>query len=115
MHQQRVSELVRQELAILIEQDLQDPILDSVRVNEVVVARDRRSVRVWVSHDDPAVSVEEILQALRRAQGYCRQELAARHILRVVPDCHFIYSDAEKRASRVHAILDSLELEPHDS
>ncbi len=116
MQQQRVSELVRQEMVILIEQDLQDPVLDTVKVAEVLVSRDRRSVRVHVTHDDAAVTPEEVLRALQRAQGYCRRELAARHILRVVPECHFVYSDAEKTASRVHAILDSLDLDPpHDS
>ncbi len=109
--QQRITELIRQEMVLLIEQELQDPLLDSVRVNDVVVSRDRRSVRILVTHDDPAVSPQEVLRALRRAQNYCRRTLAARHILRIVPECHFGYSDAEKTASRVHAILDSLELD----
>ncbi len=111
MHQARISELVRQEMVILIEHDLQDPALDTVKVDTVLVSRDRRSVRIHVTHDDAAVTPEEVLRALQRAQGYCRRELAARHILRVIPECHFVYSDDEKTASRVHAILDSLRLD----
>lgn len=115
IYQARVAHLLREELAILIEQDLQDPALDTVQVRGIQVTRDRKHARVYVSHDDADVDRTAVLQALHRALGYCRRELAARNVLRKVPELQFVYSDAEKAAARVHALLDALELDAHDS
>ncbi len=111
IQQERVSQLLLEEIKAIVEQDLQDPVLDSVQVWKVTVGAERRNAKIFVYHHDQSVSRGQVLKALNRAKNYCRQQLAHRNVLRRVPDCHFAYSDAERSAARVQNVLDLLELE----
>lgn len=115
IRQGRISQLLLEELKSIIEQDLQDPVLDSVQVWKVKVGADRRDAKVFVYHEDPAYTRGQILKALNRAKNYCRQQLAFRNVMQRVPDCHFAYSDSERSAQQVRELLDSLELESNGS
>ena len=112
IQQERMSQLLLEEIKAIIEQDLQDPVLDSVQVWKVKVGADRRNAKIFVYHQDPAYSRGQVLQALNRAKNYCRHQLTYRNVIGRVPDCHFTYSDAERAAAQVQDLLDSLELEP---
>ncbi len=114
IQQERVSRLLLEELKAIIEQDLQDPVLDSVQIWKVKVSADRRDAKILVYHRDPTYSRSQVLRALKRAKNYCRQQLTYRNVLGRVPDCHFAYSDAERSAVQVQELLDSLELESND-
>lgn len=111
IQQERVSQLLLEELKAIIEQDLQDPVLASVQVWKVKVGADRRNAKIFVYHRDPAYSRGQVLKALDRAKNYCRQQLTYRNVVGRVPDCHFAYNDAERAAAQVQALLDSLERE----
>ena len=56
IRQQRVAELLFEELSIMIASELNDPRLSLVQVTSVDVSRDLRNVKVYVSHDDDEVS-----------------------------------------------------------
>ena len=105
IRQQRVSELLFEELSILIGNELADPKLSLVRVTNVDVSRDLRNVNVYVTHDDDELSKREVLQGLRRATPYLRRQLAVRASFRAVPELSFHYDDTPERAARVDELL----------
>jgi len=105
IRQQRVSELLFEELSIMIGNELDDPRLSLVRVTNVVVSRDLRNVNVYVTHDDDELSKREVLQGLRHATPYLRGQLAVRCSLRAVPELSFHYDDTPEKAARVDEIL----------
>src|SRR5215217_5108221 len=72
IRQQRVTELLFEELSIMIGNELNDPRLSQalVRVTNVSVSRDLRNVNVYVTHDDDDVSKREVLQGLRHATPF---------------------------------------------
>jgi ribosome-binding factor A len=105
IRQQRVAELLFQELSLLIGNELADPRLSLVQVTNVDVSRDLRNVSVYVSHDDEDVSRREVLLGLRNATPYMRRQIAERCTLRVVPELIFHYDDTPERAARVDALL----------
>ncbi|RIK56421.1 MAG: 30S ribosome-binding factor RbfA [Chloroflexi bacterium] len=105
VRQQRVAELLFQELSVLIANELADPRLSMVQVTQVNVSRDLRNVSVYVSHDDNSVSKREMLQGLRNAAPYLRRQIAERSLLRAVPELSFHYDDSPERAARVDALL----------
>ena len=111
IRQARLAELVRTEIVALVEQELQDPALETVRVRGVELSRDRRIIRVNVTHDDDAVAEEQVLQALRRSRGWCRRELAERQVMQRVPDLRFDYDRDAQSARRVLDLLDNLSLD----
>jgi ribosome-binding factor A len=76
IRQQRVAELLFEELSIMIGNELDDPRLSLVRVTNVDVSRDLRNVNVYVAHDDDDLSKRQVLQGLRHATPFLRRQLA---------------------------------------
>lgn len=105
IRQQRLAELLFEELSIMIASELEDPRVSLVRVTRVEVSRDLRNVKVHVSHDDETVTKTAILQGLRHAIPYLRREIATRCSLRSVPELFFHYDDTPENAARVDTLL----------
>lgn len=105
IRQERVSELLYQELSILIGNELEDPRLSLLTVTRVDVSRDLRSVKVFVTHSDDEVSRRAVLAGLKRATPFLRRQVAQRCGLRVVPEMLFYYDDTPERAARVDELL----------
>ena len=105
IRQQRVSELLFEELSIIIASELDDRHVSLVHVTSVVVSRDLRNVKVFVSHDDADVSKRNVLQGLKRATPYMRRQIATRCSLRSVPEILFYYDDMPEKAARVDELL----------
>ncbi len=96
---QRISEALRQELAELIEYELNDPRLKDVTVTDVQVTAD-------LKHAHVSVVPEPAVEALERASGYLRRALSARLRLYRVPELHFEVENPEKPAARIDELLD---------
>lgn len=105
IRQQRVAELLFEELTLMIGGELADPRLSLVRVTSVDISRDLRNVNVHVTHDDEDISKREILQGLRHATPYLRRQIAVRCSLRAVPELAFHYDDTPEKAARVEELL----------
>lgn len=105
IRQQRVSELLFEELSIMIANELSDPRLSLVQVTSVDVSRDLRNVKVYVTHDDEELSKREVLQGLRHATPFLRRQIAVRASLRAVPELSFYYDDTPEKAARVDELL----------
>lgn len=105
IRQQRVAELLFEELSIMISNELDDPRLSLVRVTSVNVSRDLRNVNVYVTHDDDELSKRDVLHGLRHAMPYMRRQIAIRCSLRAVPELSFHYDDTPERAARVDELL----------
>lgn len=108
--QERVSEMLREELSILISTELTDPRLEDALVNvtDVRVSPDLRSARVFVAHALPPAAAPQVLAALRHAESFLRQALIENLNLRFVPELHFQVDTTEDRAQRIEALLDTL-------
>jgi ribosome-binding factor A len=108
--QQRVSELLREELGLLIQAELDDPRLEDalVTVTYVDVTPDLLNARVYIDHALSPESARPILEALRHAEPYLRRALAESLDLRAVPMLTFHIDTVEQRARRIDSILDQI-------
>lgn len=95
---ERVQHAVRDELATIVRDDLEDPELDGVVVTAVVLAADHKSARVHfaVPRDRPRTAVE---RAFGRATPYIRSLLSTGLDLRRVPDLRFVYEGELPRSA----------------
>ena len=105
IRQQRLAELLYEELNIMVAGELNDPRLSLVKVTNVDVSKDLRNVKVFVSHDDEEVSRRDVMTGLRKATPFLRSQLAVRCTLRAVPELAFAYDDTPAQAARVDALL----------
>lgn len=105
IRQERVQQLLFQELSTLISGELEDPRLSLLSVTNVDVSRDLRTVKVYVTHADETVSRQAVLTGLRNASAFLRGQVAQRCGLRVVPELIFYYDDSPEKAARVDELL----------
>ncbi len=111
IRQRRVAELLKEELAVLLELEVADPRLQFVNVTAVEVTPDLRLAKVYVTTLDEEESYPEVLEALDHARGFLRSSLAERIRLRRVPDLAFYVDDVLSRARRIDALLEQIQRE----
>jgi ribosome-binding factor A len=108
--QQRISDLLHQELSLLIGAELSDPRLEDalVTVTKVAVSADLHNARVSIEHALPRESSRQVLAALKHAEGFLRRAIAENLNLRVVPELSFHVDETERRVRHIDELLDSL-------
>ena len=111
IRQRRVKGLLQEELATLIPGDLDDPKLALVSVTDVVVSKDLKNVRVFVTTTDEEVTPQMVLSRLNKALPLLRSQVAERLSTRVVPEISFTYDETGARSSRLDEIFLQLKQE----
>jgi ribosome-binding factor A len=111
--QERIAEVLTEELGLLIASELTDPRLEDamVTVTDVQVSADLGNARVFIQHALPDSQTRHVLSALQHSTTFLRRALVENLHLRVVPELHFVVDDTEKRASHVDDILDQIAAE----
>lgn len=103
----RVAELLRESLATILLTRCADPRLLDLTVTEVEMTPDLKQARVYYVLRQGAQQ-GEVLAALDKALGFIRNEIAKAHILRTMPEFHFLPDDSLDRAARVEALFREL-------
>jgi ribosome-binding factor A len=110
---QRVADLVRSELSILILTEAHDADLRMVTITDVEMPPDLKSARVYFSCLGGDPEREKAGEALRRAAGYLRREFGRRCALRYAPELFFVSDRSLERGARVEELLHQV-LPPKD-
>jgi ribosome-binding factor A len=115
MRLQRVNQLIREEISLLVQRELKDPRLGFVTVTEVDVTKDLRSAKVYVSVLGSEAQWKESLQALESARGFIRNWLLPRLRLRTVPHLTFLPDRSMAHAAHIQTVLEGLRAEERPS
>lgn len=111
MRLQRVNQLIREEISLLIQRELKDPRLGFVTVTEVDVTKDLRSAKVYVSVLGSEAQLQASLQALESARGFMRNWLVPRLRMRAVPHFTFHPDRSMAHAAHIQTVLEELKTE----
>jgi len=103
---ERVNELMRRELVLLLKQEIKDPRLKQVVITDVIVSRDLTSAKVFFSVD--ADSNKIVVSLLNKASGFFRSSLSKTLDLRHTPKLRFIYDTAPNTGVRIDDLLSKL-------
>jgi ribosome-binding factor A len=104
---ERFSSTLRQCLADILLKDMNDPLLKSVFISDVIVSPDLKKARVFVSSSplpgfndgidpDPESDLDRLVPRLTNAKGYIKRALAERMYLKYMPDLVFIKDETNK-------------------
>jgi ribosome-binding factor A len=104
----RVADMIRGELALLLLRNVHDPRIRLVTVVGVTVSPDLRhsTVRVSVLGNDE--EREGTVEALRHARGFLRTELAHRLRMRTTPELVFELDRGAEHSQTISDLLESL-------
>ncbi len=114
IRQQRTAEQIQIILSDLFLRGLNDPRLHGITVTEVSIDRELEHAGIYINALGDDERQEEVLDALVRANGYLRREIAGRTRLRSVPQLHFRWDSRLAHAQEVDEILRGLDIPPAD-
>jgi ribosome-binding factor A len=109
--QERVEELIKEEVCEILRERVSDPRIGFVSVTSVEVSPDLENASIYVSIFGEEKQKEEAMKGLASATKFIRGELGHRLELRVTPGIRFIRDDSLDRGSRVLGLINKLEHE----
>lgn len=104
----RVADAIQRLLAQLIPQEIRDPRVGMVNINEVTISRDMAYAKVFVTFvgADSEASSQEAAAALNKAAGFLRSLLAKELSMRTVPRLQFVYDKTSIRGQELSFLID---------
>lgn len=105
----RIDELLRQEIGVIISREIADPRVGFATVTSVVTTPDLRHAKVFVSVIGQAADRKATLTALGRAMPFIQHELGKRLRIKRIPQFHLELDDTLERGTRVLHLLNELE------
>jgi ribosome-binding factor A len=108
--QERVNELLREQISEVVSQDLKDPRMGSglVTITEVDVSPDLRNATVFVSHLGDESERPGLLRALQSASHFIQNELLRRLDMRRVPELRFRFDPSLERGARLADLISTV-------
>jgi ribosome-binding factor A len=108
---ERVNQLVKEEISLLLQRELKDPRLGFVTVTEVDVTPDLRQAKVYCSVLGSEEQWVSSFRALVSARGFIRNWLRRHLALRATPELSFRPDRSMEHAARMQTLLAELSAE----
>jgi ribosome-binding factor A len=108
----RVADLIRSELGLLLAREVHDPGVGFVTITRVLVTPDLQHARVYYTSlgDEKARTGTE--GALHRATAFLRRQIGSRLRLKRVPELQFLYDQAIAGQDRIEQLLNEIRAHP---
>ncbi len=114
IRQERTAEDIRIIISDLLFREVSDPRLQDLTITRVLIDRELQHANIYVNALGDESRKNEVMQALKKAGGFFRYELAQRTSLRTVPELQFHWDPTLAYAEEVDEILSSIEIPPED-
>jgi len=104
----RIGDQIQKDLATIIQQEIKDPRVGIVTINEVKVTKDLGYADIYftcMSLDDDDESSKISVKVLNGASGFLRTLLASAMNLRVIPELRFHYDAILGEASKMSQLI----------
>ena len=102
----RLNQLLREELARLLQTEIKDPRVRAVTITRVDATRDLSYADVYVRTLTDETPVEDAIAGLESAEGFVRRRLGRELHLRRIPDFRFHADRALEHVQRIEVLLD---------
>ena len=112
---ERVNQLIKEEVSVLLQRELKDPRLGFVTVTEVDVTPDLKYAKVYVSVLGRDAQWAASFQALDSARGFVWSWLRRHLDLRVTPEITFHPDRSMEHAAHIQSLLAELRTKARDA
>jgi len=100
----RVAELLRERLALILLHKCADPRLHELTLTQVEMSPDLKQARVYYV-TRPQTDDTQLCQALDKALGFIKQEVARENLFRLMPEIIFLPDTGLDRAARLDQLF----------
>lgn len=110
---ERMGELIHQQISLMLDREISDPRLSNVTVIRVEVTGDLRIAKVFVAprYREVEFDEKEMKDALVRASGYFRRQVAQNLDLRFAPEIRFYVDYSIEKGEHFLQILEQVQAE----
>ncbi len=108
---EKVQEAIQHEISNMLLHDVKDPRIQFVTVTGVELTDDMSYAKIFVSLYGPKDTQEETWQALKKALGFMRTEIAKRIRLRFAPTLILEKDHSLEYSAHIQSILDKINQE----
>jgi ribosome-binding factor A len=105
-HKERLSELIRREIAAVISRELRDPRIPAiVTITRINLAPDTRNATVFISVFDEKIKAGEAVEALNKAAPFIQRLVAARVTVKHFPRLYFKHDETIEHTEHIQQLL----------
>jgi len=108
---ERAETFIREELALMLQNEVKDPRVAPLIVSEVSLTKDRRLARIYVSCYAGEEALQEGMEGLRSAQGFLRSRLGQLLHWRFTPELEFLADRSWEYGAKIDKLFEQLEQE----
>ena len=101
----RINEQLKQEISLIIRDEVRDPRVGLATITAVVTSPELDHARVYVTSLGDEKEREGIIEGLRSAAAFIRKQLSGRLHMRRVPELHFEADRVLAEAMRIEELL----------
>ncbi|ORU89534.1 MAG: ribosome-binding factor A [Cycloclasticus sp. symbiont of Poecilosclerida sp. M] len=104
---QRVARQLQRELAVTLQQDIKDPAVGFVTVNDVDVTKDLSVAKVYISVLTTSAKEDKntSITALNHASNYIHGLVSKRMRMRMVPELRFFLDESTEQGIKMDTLL----------
>jgi ribosome-binding factor A len=102
----RVGAQMQRDLAGLVRDELDDPRLGMITIQEVRVVRDFSHAKVFFTIMGGELDVAGTTRVLKEASPFLRHELGRRMKMRTMPELHFVHDESVERGEQLSALIE---------
>jgi len=102
----RVGDLIRKEIAVMLLGDIRDPRVALVTITKVSISDDLQQAKVYFTALGDEDERGEALKGLQSASGFIKRTLAQRVSLRRIPALRFTYDSSIEYAGHIENLID---------
>lgn len=109
---QRVSQSIREQMAVILQSEMKNPRLAMLNITDVRVTLDLRQAHVYfnrIGQDTLALVEQQNLQReLQTAAGFLRSALSKKLNIKFLPELHFHYDDQPEKGAKLRQLIESV-------
>lgn len=109
----RIGAELQRELAGLIREEVKDPAIGMVTIQEARVVRDLSQAKVFFTTLSSSLSQKESVEHLNHMAGHLRWLLSQRMKLRSIPKLNFVYDTSVEQGEHLSTLIDQAVKEDH--
>jgi ribosome-binding factor A len=109
----RVGAELQRELAGLIREEIKDPAMGMVTIQEARVARDLSQAKIFFTTLASSLSQKESVEQLNQIAAHLRWMLAQRMKLRSIPKLNFVYDTSVEQGEHLSTLIEQAVNEDH--
>ncbi|MCU7801561.1 MAG: 30S ribosome-binding factor RbfA [Candidatus Thiodiazotropha sp. (ex Lucinoma annulata)] len=109
----RIGAELQRELAMLIRDEIKDPALGMVTIQEVRVVRDLSQAKTFFTSMAATLSQKESTKHLNQMAGHLRWLLGQRMKLRSIPKLNFVYDTSVEQGEHLSTLIEQAVTDNH--